>query len=93
MLQSVEQRLVVDLVSEDDQAEFARDLYKLLEVAFRIERSGRVVRIDDDDAARARGNFRTNVFEIGQPAGAFIGCLHGTALPGCMVELVGLLAG
>ena len=54
MLVLVEKRLVVDLVSENDQAEFSGDLDKLLEMAFRVECSGGVVGIDDDDAACLR---------------------------------------
>ena len=54
----VVQDLVVDLVGEDDQRVLAGDLGDALEHLARVDRAGRVVRVDDDDRLGARRDLR-----------------------------------
>ena len=50
---AVVEHLVVDLVGVDDQLVLAGDLDDLLQQLVRVQRAGRVVRVDDDDGAGA----------------------------------------
>jgi hypothetical protein len=67
---AVVQRLVVDLVGEHDQLVLARDLDDLLQHAVGVQRAGRVVRVDDDDALGARRDLGADVVDVGHPVGA-----------------------
>ncbi len=70
MRRTVVQHLVVDLVGEDDELMFARKLDDLFQYLIGIQRTGRVVRVDDDDGARVRRDLAAHVGQIGIP---FIG--------------------
>lgn len=58
---------VVNLVGEDDKAVLLRHPDDPFEDISRVDRAGRVVRIDHDDAPGPRGNLRFHVLEIGIP--------------------------
>ena len=53
---AVVEHLVVDLVGEDDQLVAPGDLDDLPQQVRRIQRAGRIVRVDDHDRARALGD-------------------------------------
>ena len=55
--------LLVDLIGEDHEPVTAGDVRDLLQRLLRVHRTGRIVRVDDDDAAGAFGDAG---FEVGQ---------------------------
>ena len=63
----VENQLVVNFVCEDDQIVAAGEFSQLPEHALRADRSGRIIRIDQDDRARTRTDLPLDVDEIGLP--------------------------
>ena len=69
---AVVQRLVVDLVGEHDQPVPPRDVDDLLQQLGRVQRAGRVVGVDDHDAARGRRDLATQVGQVGQPVGLLV---------------------
>ena len=63
--------LLVDLVGEDDEAVAAGDVRDLLQRLLRVHRTGRVVRVDDDDSAGAFGDPGFEVVEVRLPGVLF----------------------
>src|SRR5688572_12820290 len=72
MTRAVVERLVVDLVGQHDQLMLPRDLDQLAQQVVRIQRAGRIVRIDDDDRACPVSKLRADVVEVRQPAGCLV---------------------
>ena len=68
MRHAIVQNFVINLIGVDDQSMLAGDGHDFTQEIVRIKRPGRIVRIDDDDGARMRGNLRPDVVEIRQPA-------------------------
>ena len=64
---SLHDETVVDLVGKEDKVVLAGNLHDLLKDLLRIERAGRVVRVDDDDALRARRDLGSKIVDIGVP--------------------------
>ena len=69
----VEQDAVVDLVREHEQRILARDVGDAFEDLARVDRSGRVVRVDHDDRLGARRHLGADVFEVGLPPVLLVG--------------------
>ena len=72
MAGAVEQGLVVDLVGEDHEVVLARDLDQFEQQRVRVERTGRVVRIDHDQRAGVGRDPRADVVEVWQPVGRLV---------------------
>ncbi|MNJ40287.1 hypothetical protein D3C77_351790 [compost metagenome] len=64
--------LVVDLVGEDDEVVLAGDLDQLQLEFAAVDGAGRVVRVDQHQAAGARGDAGADVVQIRMPVGPFI---------------------
>ena len=80
VLQAVHDQAVVDFVGEDHEAVFAGDLDDFLQHFLRIERTGGVVGVDDDDRLGARGYFRADVVDVGIPIRLLVASVvHGGA--------------
>ncbi len=69
---AVVQRLVVDLVGQDDQLVLAGHLDDLPEHALGIQRAGRVVRVDDDDRLGVARHLALDVLDVGHPVGLLV---------------------
>jgi len=65
---AVEEHLVVHLVGIDEEVMLAGDPDDLPEHFVRIQRTGRVVRVDDDDRLGLRRDLAADVLEVRQPA-------------------------
>ncbi len=72
VLRRVVENFVVDLVCEDDQVMLAGQLDNLQQKLFRVNGTGRVVRVNDDDPAGARRNFGANIIQIREPVSGLI---------------------
>ena len=64
---SLHDETVVDLVGKENKVVLAGDLHDLLKDLLRVKRAGRVVRVDDDDALRARRDLGSKIVDIGVP--------------------------
>ena len=58
---------VVDLVGKEDEVVLAGDLHDLFEDLLRVERAGRVVRVDNNDAFRPGRDLGAEVVDVGIP--------------------------
>ncbi len=67
VLRFVIQDLVVNFVGENDQVMLSRDLNDLQQQLFTVNRAGGIVRVNDDDAARAWRDFTANIVKIREP--------------------------
>ena len=67
MRKPVEDETVVDLVGENDEAVPPRDIGDPKEQILRIDRAGRIVRVDDDDRLRAVRDLRLDIVKIRIP--------------------------
>ena len=72
MLLALVQDLVVHLVGVDDQMMLAGNLDDFVQQIIRIQGTGRVVRVDDDDGTGLRIDLATDIVEIRQPPLGFI---------------------
>ena len=72
VLRVVVEDLVVDLVRHDDQLVLAGQLRDPRQHLGRVDRSGRVVGVDDDDGLGAVGDLAGEVVEVGCPAGLLV---------------------
>ena len=72
MRRTVIQHLVVDFVGIHNQLVFPGNFQNPLQQIIRIQSAGRIVRVDDDDCARARCDLGADVVQVGQPAGALV---------------------
>ena len=67
-----EGELVVDLVGKDDETVAAREFDDLQQSFARVESAGRIIRIDDDDAARLRRDLGCEFVDVRLPAIVFV---------------------
>ena len=72
MLQAVHDQTVVNLVREDQQVVLAGNGKDLFQDLFRVERAGRVVRVDDDDGLGARRHLAADVVNVRVPFLLFV---------------------
>ena len=72
VLQPIHDQTVVDLIREDHELVLSRKIDNLLKHFFRIQRAGRIVRIDDDDRLGLVGNLGTHVVDVRIPFGILI---------------------
>ena len=80
VLKPVHDQTVVDLIGEDDELMLARDIDDLLQHLARVERAGRIVRIDDDDGLGPVGDLGAHVVHIRIPFGLLVAyVVHGGA--------------
>ena len=68
----INNQFVVNLIGKDDQVVPARQFGNLLEHLARTDGAGRIVGIDQHNAARARRDLLLDVVEIGLPAVFFV---------------------
>ena len=68
----VDNQLVVNFIGKDDQVMSAGEFGDLLQHRARADRAGRVVGIDQHNAARPRRDLFPDVVEIGLPAVFFV---------------------
>ena len=69
---SVHHQTVIDLIGEYDQLMLSGNLNDLFQHFLRIQRAGRIVRIDDDDRLGLVGNLGTHVVDVRIPFGILI---------------------
>ena len=67
--------LVVDLVGEDDEVVLAGDLDHLQQELAAVDGAGRVVGVDQHQAAGTRGNAGADVIEIRVPVSPFVAAI------------------
>ncbi|CAH0323123.1 hypothetical protein SRABI106_04452 [Rahnella aquatilis] len=72
MLGFVIQDFVVNFVGKNNQIMFPGDVHNLHQQFFAVYRTGRVVRVDDHNAAGAWGDFVTNIGNVREPVSPFI---------------------
>ena len=72
MLLAVHAEAVVDLVREDHELVAARDLHDALEHLARVDRTGGVVGVDDDDRLGALRHLGLHVGQVGVPVGLLV---------------------
>ena len=72
MLFFIHYQPVVDLIGEDDELMLSCHIDNLLEHLFWIKRSGRIIRIDDNDGFRPVRDLLSDVVDIRIPLGLFI---------------------
>ena len=76
----VVEHLVVDLVGHHHQPVPAREVEQALEDLLRVDRAGRVVRVDDHERLGAVGDLPGDVVEVGEPVGRLVAAVvHGLA--------------
>ncbi|MNS54578.1 hypothetical protein D3C72_873800 [compost metagenome] len=72
VLRRIVQNLVVNLIGKDNQVVLTGDLNDLHQQLFGIDGTRWVVRVDNHNTARARGDFGADIVEIREPVGRFI---------------------
>ena len=72
MLFAVHHRAVVDLIRKYDQIVLPRQFHDLLQKILRIQRAGRIVRVDDHDPLRPVRDLPLHITYVWIPAGTLI---------------------
>ncbi len=72
MLDAVIQHLVVDLIGQDDKFMLACNIHNLFEQLVGVQRTCRVVRVDDNDGLGFSRNARADIFGVRHPAIVFV---------------------
>ena len=72
VLLAVHAEAIVDLVREDHELVAARDLHDALEHLARVDRTGGVVGVDDDDRLGALRHLGLHVGQVGVPVGLLV---------------------
>ena len=72
MLETVHDEPVINFIGKDDQLMFSGKLDNLLQYLFRIECTGRVIRIDDNNRFCAVGDLLSHIIDVRIPFGLFV---------------------
>ncbi len=67
MLNTVHNKSVVNFIGEDEKVVLTGNLNDVLKNLLRVNRTRRVVRVDDNDSLRLGGNFASHIVDIGIP--------------------------
>ena len=72
MFVAIHNKAVIDLIGEDDQLMLSRNVCDLLQDLLRVNRTGRVIRIDDNDRLGSWCDLALDIFDIRIPVRLFI---------------------
>ena len=72
MLKTVHDEPVINFIGKDDQLMLSGEIDNLLQYLFRIECTGRVIRIDDNNRFCAVGDLLSHIINVWIPFGLFI---------------------